>query len=280
MRRCCRSAGQDGTASPCGCRSQKRVLIDRPPKSALLELRVDSTGDRHAGPKCSRPQSPPPRRLGTMMTTIATTPLTQGTQEVEPFAPATIAATLAATALEAVTSLDFTHGRRCSRAFMLAGNDNWPGQFWFHSRNTLSARHRTFDARSEKRPRQAAKLSYPAAAARSRHECLKAAPLVSAGDNQGEFPCSQYHTGSAEQPVCDFPFYCFYHFVPPLRQYVLSCKSSAGTEVPFRAPIQSASLILGNIGNNMGHLSAMVPQKRRRQMGRACDNVRSGRAKV
>jgi hypothetical protein len=31
-------------------------------------------------------------------------------------------------------------------------------------------------------------------------------------------PCSQHHTGSAEQPVRYSPFCCFYHFVPPLRQ--------------------------------------------------------------
>ena len=34
---------------------------------------------------------------------------------------------------------------------------------------------------------------------------------------------------------------------------------AAGAEVPFRAPIQGANLLLRKIGNNMGHLSAMVP---------------------
>jgi hypothetical protein len=33
---------------------------------------------------------------------------------------------------------------------------------------------------------------------------------------------------------------------------------AADAEIPFRVPIQSASFLLGNIGNNVGHLSAEV----------------------
>ena len=38
---------------------------------------------------------------------------------------------------------------------------------------------------------------------------LVEARLRSAGDNQGKLPCSQHHTGSAEQPVGYSPFCCF-----------------------------------------------------------------------
>jgi hypothetical protein len=55
---------------------------------------------------------------------------------------------------------------------------------------------------------------------------------------------------------------------PPFTVFIICPSASlarvrqqlaANAEVPFRVPIRSASLLLGNIGNNVGHLSAEVP---------------------
>ena len=54
---------------------------------------------------------------------------------------------------------------------------------------------------------------------------------------------------------------------PPFTVFIICPSASlakirqqlaADAEIPFRVPIQSASFLLGNIGNNVGHLSAEV----------------------
>ena len=80
---------------------------------------------------------------------------------------------------------------------------------------------------------------HAAGSAHAYWEAAVEARLSSVGDNQGKLPCSQHHTGSAEQPEGYSPFCRFYHFVPPLRQLGLGSQLTAGAEVPFRAPIQS-----------------------------------------
>jgi len=94
--------------------------------------------------------------------------------------------------------------------------------------------------------------------ARAYGKPLVEARLRSAGDNQGKLPCSQHHTGSAEKPVgCSPPFVVF-NICPSASSVGIRQQLTAGAEVPFRAPIQSASLLREKIGNNMRHLSAIV----------------------
>ena len=55
------------------------------------------------------------------------------------------------------------------------------------------------------------------------------------------------------------PPFVVFNICPSASSVGVRQQLTAGAEVPFRAPIQSASLLRGKIGNNMGHLSAIVP---------------------